>query len=278
MGIQDEMKLISKNGILYPFKYLLYLACLAHDMGYMYEENDNTDDDNSFNRSRKKFYLKKRIPVKYIAPNVNGKKLGIRYGASKNFDYKIKFENGLSISKPWYSQKLKTDYLRYRMEQMKMLDHGIVGADLLFSKLVVNYKAKFKENEKRKEIDFDKFEDFYRIFCSEQFRIFAYIADCVAAHNVYMAAGDKREIYIKYELQSLLPENFEKISFRKNPLLFLLCLADTLEPYKRFGSENVNITILKNISFEINQEEKLKVNVKLGDAGIRGLELSLIHI
>ena len=272
MGIQDEMKLISKNGILYPFKYLLYLACLAHDMGYMYEENDNTDDDNSLNRSRKNFYLKKRIPVKYIAPNVNGKKLGIRYGASKNFDYKIKFENGLSISKPWYSQRLKTDYLRYRMEQMKMLDHGIVGADLLFSKLVVNYKAKFKENEKRKEIDFDKFEDSYRIFCSEQFRIFAYIADCVAAHNVYMAADDKREIYIKYELQSLLPENFEKISFKKNPLLFLLCLADTLEPYKRFGSENDNITILKNISFEINQEEKLKVNVKLGDAGIRGLE------
>mgnify|MGYP007089306020 CR=1 FL=1 len=53
---------------------------------------------------------------------------------------------------------------------------------------------------------------------------------------------------------------------------FLLCLADTLEPYKRFGSENDNITILENISFEIKQEEKLKVNVKLGDVGSRGLE------
>ena len=269
MRIQDEMRLVSENDILYTFKYLLYLACLAHDMGYMYEEESNKYKDRPFDGFRENFYLRNAIPVTYLTPDVEDEKLEEKYGATKNLNFEIKFKNGLSVSKSWYSQNVKTNYFKYRLSGMNKLDHGIVGADLLFSKLVKNYKRKFEENkETKEEIDFDKFENSGRIFCSEQFRIFAYIADCVAAHNVYMADEDKRQEYINYGLQPLLPENFKKISFEKNPLLFLLCLADTLEPYKRFESVNENIEILKNISFEVKQREKLIVDVEVGDEGV----------
>ena len=60
----------------------------------------------------------------------------------------------------------------------------------------------------------------------------AYIADCIAAHNMYKAEDNDccKEMYKYYSLNCLLPDKFQRISYRDNPLLFILCVADTIEP------------------------------------------------
>ena len=40
--------------------------------------------------------------------------------------------------------------------------------------------------------------------------------------------------YREYGLDFLIGEKFRRVSFRANPLLFLLCIVDTLDPYKNF--------------------------------------------
>ena len=41
--------------------------------------------------------------------------------------------------------------------------------------------------------------------------------------------------YVDYSLNCLLPDRFRLISYKDNPLLFILCVADTVEPSKRFA-------------------------------------------
>lgn len=62
------------------------------------------------------------------------------------------------------------------------------------------------------------------------------MADCIASHNMYMTDDNEGRIakYMDYSLNCLLPDKFEPISYKDNPLLFILCVADTIEPSKRF--------------------------------------------
>ena len=70
----------------------------------------------------------------------------------------------------------------------------------------------------------------------DQTILFSYIADCIIKHNIWKAEDDTEEIYRQYGLEYLIGDAFEKINFHKNPLLFVLCVSDTLEPYKNFHS------------------------------------------
>ncbi len=113
------------------------------------------------------------------------------------------------------------------------MDYEIVGADEFFSKLVVNY---VKEYRVMAVGDFFR-ESIYEFhnerglhFCSEQLKLFAYIADCIALHNMYKADDNEGRIakYMDYSLNCLLPYRFQPISYKDNPLLFILCVADTI--------------------------------------------------
>ncbi len=88
-------------------------------------------------------------------------------------------------------------------------------------------------------------------FCSEQLKLFSYIADCIASHNMYKADGNEGCIakYMDYSLNCLLPDEFERISYKDNPLLFILCVADTIEPSKKFPDYR-NEDVLNLISIE----------------------------
>ena len=141
------------------------------------------------------------------------------------------------------------------------MDHGIVGADELFSRLVVNYVKEYRvmaaENSFRDSIyEFHNNSGLH--FCSEQLKIFAYIADCIASHNMYKS--DDNEIsqvkYREYSLDSLLPDKFQRISYTDNPLLFILCVADTIEPSKRFINYS-NEHTLNLISIDYNVDTNL---------------------
>ena len=157
---------------------------------------------------------------------------------------------------------------------METLDHGIVGADEFFSRLVVNY---VKEYRVMAAEDFFR-ESIYEFhnerglhFCSEQIKLFAYIADCIASHNMYKAADDDKECiakYMEYSLNCLLPDKYQLISYKDNPLLFILCVADTIEPSKRFTNYH-NEDVLNLISIEYNSSDNslyVEIDEKLYDS------------
>ena len=148
--------------------------------------------------------------------------------------------------------------MAYRAYEKGILDHGIIGADELFSKLAVNYIKQYREVYFMQGNSFDSFSSKGgRSFSIDQFNIFAYIADCIAAHNVYSVAYDNpdAEVYRRYRLESLILDRFVRISYERNPLLFVLCVADTIEPSKRFRNYT-NEEILKLIF--INYDPRTK--------------------
>lgn len=169
----------------------------------------------------------------------------------------IKYNNGTVITNPRYSEITRDNYFYYRIYKIGVLDHGIVGADLFFSRLCENYEKAYNDSirwEGRQSR-----EDFYNSrglhFNREQLKIFAYIADCIASHNMYKADRDQEsiKIYNDYHLKELLPDKFKKISYKDNPLLFILCVADTIEPSKRFAV-NSNATILSKIELTYQKQ------------------------
>ena len=55
--------------------------------------------------------------------------------------------------------------------------------------------------------------------------------------------ADKRAEYEQYRLLPLLEENFQPITYEKNPLLYILVVADTLEPVKAYTQNDPNLNI-----------------------------------
>ena len=159
-------------------------------------------------------------------------RINVRVGEN----YGIRFNNGLEIRKSMYSRNTVLNYLEFcKMdEKIRHYDHGIVGGLWLFDSLMKNYNKQYTI-EKRNNRNTD-FYDFYTSehlhFSGEQRKIFGYLADCIIAHNMWPANESTNAKYIKCKLDELTKERFELISFKDNPILFILALADTLEPIK----------------------------------------------
>lgn len=83
---------------------------------------------------------------------------------------------------------------------------------------------------------------------------FAYLADCIISHNIWPATKEKNEIYKEYDLNELVEPNFKKITFGNNPILFILAIADTIEPIKLYsdvsGMETIDIWRGIDMKFE----------------------------
>ncbi len=271
--IDEDIAIKSEVSSQYPFSYIWYLLCLAHDFGYVYENYSKVylklTSKQHYHRcyyyksmhgskfwTRKRWYQEHGIDIVYLHPPF-GARSNIAYynqSATGKFGSAIEYNNGTIIKTPRYSGETKNNYFYYRLQEMSKLDHGIVGADEFFSRLVVNY---VKEYRVMAAGDFFR-ESIYEFrnerglhFCSGQIKLFAYIADCIASHNMYKA--DDNEIckitYRDYSLDCLLPDKFQLIAYKDNPLLFILCVADTIEPSKRFPDYR-NEDVLSLISIE----------------------------
>lgn len=277
--IDEHIAIKSEVSSHYPFSYIWYLLCLAHDFGYVYEKYSKAylelPEKQHYRRycrrgmhvpefwPRKRWYQEHGIDITYLNPPF-GERTNISYynrNAVQWLGCNIEYNNGTIIKRPRYSEKTKNNYFYYRLYEMDTLDHGIVGADEFFSKLVVNY---VKEYRVMAAGDFFR-ESIYEFhnerglhFCSEQVKLFSYIADCIASHNMYKADDNERCItkYIDYSLNCLLPDKFESISYKDNPLLFILCVADTIEPSKRFTNYH-NEDVLNLISIDYNKNTNL---------------------
>ncbi len=183
--------------------------CLCHDIGYCIENN-----------------TMEYPPSKY--KNI------------KNIISKLNCQFDLSDDS---GDKLISKYYRYRARKMKKLDHGIISAILLYDSMM------------RKDKEIENFKTQGAIIISEkplygkelENNIMEY-SKMIARHNMWFAqkCTDKCT-YFNHGLKDLIERRngSHKISFSTNPMLFLLCLLDTIEIIKR-QNEDINIDALKD--------------------------------
>ena len=291
--IDEHIAIESEVSLRYPFSYIWYLLCLAHDFGYVYENYSRAYLElpsrkhyyyYNYNTMRSKFWTRKLwyqehgIDIAYVHPPFGARSKISDYNrnATGKLEDIIKYNNGTIIKAPRYSRETKNNYFFFRLCEMKKLDHGIVGADEFFSRLIVNYVKEYRKMATQKFFR-DSIYEFHNQqglhFCGEQFKLFSYIADCIASHNIYKAEDNDRckMMYKYYSLDCLLPDKFQVISYEDNPLLFILCIADTIEPSKRFPDYcNKDVLNLISINYNVNTNSlSVEIDEKIynSDAG-----------
>lgn len=269
-----ELNIIDDNqNEIFEFSYLWFLVSLFHDMGYVQEK----DWTYKFEYRKKSKNFQNRMRINNHSINKFNKyhnyntyyDLGIIYPApcyfktnpimpyrianSKNNprpNNRIIFNNGTIITRSIYPKSTIFNYLEYckMNEEINHYDHGIVGGLWLYDSFVKNYYLSYISlNNPR--IDFNDFYIKHLHFDTNLFSIFAYLADCIISHNIWFATDNETiELYEKCGLEQLIPPHAQPIQFDNNPLLFILALADTLEPIKTCSSLDIApIDILNNI-------------------------------
>lgn len=135
-----------------------------------------------------------------------------------------------------YSKNTIKSYDQYRQMKFGLCDHGIIGGALLYKDL-----CKLRAN---KELYGDD-----GLYWGEELKLdFYFAARNIVGHNIYkVAPNDNAEFYYRLCGLHRLINADRIIRLNKNPLLYLLCLVDTLEPVKLFN----DTSILDNIEIEI---------------------------
>lgn len=145
---------------------------------------------------------------------------------------------------PIRSSRVIDNYLKYRLlsnGNRPRIDHGVLGGMVFYDRTIKNYLTEY-DNEKKHNPNISLVEFFEKgnrgtmRFSLNQLIVFMYVADCIINHNIWKANPNREELYRQYKLDSLIGDKFKRISFNENPLLFILVMSDTLEPYKNFYS------------------------------------------
>ena len=247
LGIEIARKM--KNRILGNELFIWFLMCLYHDMGYKLE--NKTDLVKEY-YTLDKFLQKNEIKEEY------------------------------NIFKVYKKKTLCENYYRYRAEdryrttehgvikEHGVIDHGIAGGIILYKVLVKNYEMVKRKSENNK----DSFEYNNLIFSTDNFKDYAKAAIGIIRHNMWYAnKSDDCKTYYEFGLDDLISEPQNKICYTDDRLLFLLCLADTIEPLKRFRNlgtnEEIN-EILRQICMDIenisNQKNsKITITIQVSD-------------
>lgn len=274
----SDLKIINNDqNEIFEFSYLWFLVSLFHDMGYIQEKDwtykfdyrKKSKDFEKIMKENKIYYnhsFYKYLPftayydlgiafpvpsryIRYHTPTVRTKYEIPYYNG-------ISFNNGTTIKKSMYTRETIFNYLEYcKMNpEINHYDHGIVGGLWLYDSLVKNYYLSFSRN---KSADFNDFYINDLHFSTSQFPIFAYLADCIISHNMWFATDDYTiEQYEKYGLKQLTTPYAQPIQFNRNPILFILALADTLEPIKTCSDLNISpLDVLNNIECEFNYKK-----------------------
>lgn len=255
----------------FPFAYFWFLTFLYHDYGYCVTERENCpiqlpqyapipDPKNGvythfcFRDYQALTQIKKTLGIdispfsqlsvfsfsgyadRYTPPNLEHAIL-VELTQKRNTisGYpKLHFSNGTIIRDHQYHSHIVTRYMNYCINERGRVDHGIVGGYLFYDRMIKNYMLAYISSLEE-EYQNAKLSDFYyrdRHFCKEQLTIFSYISDCILSHNIFKQAPDKRNLYEEYQLYALFEENFKIVTYETNPVLYILAVADTLDPIK----------------------------------------------
>lgn len=270
----------------FPFPYLWFLTYLYHDYGYSVVEKDNSPISKitrapipNSNYSR---YNSKIRPGEYDAlrkvkaelgitlspfsayssifssvpysQKVNAESALLRELTQRSFTIeghpKLQFNTGSEIYHHRYTSKVVTRYFNYCINERNHPDHGIVGGYLFYDRMIKTYLLAYLSTllEAQHSISLSDFYFRGKHFSENQLPVFSYISDCILAHNIWKQSDETRELYGQYNLNVALGEAYEILTFSNNPLLYILAIADTLEPTKAYDkvdpktvSESINI-------------------------------------
>lgn len=203
------------------FKYLWFLACLYHDIGYVYENDYNCMNIRMVQKEGLKA-LKEICNIKHLYND--------EFKTYKKEDVDLYLSNRAICSSG----------------NIGKIDHGIVGGLLLYDRLRKNFdeawnKAKINDPKVLRN-DFT-YKELH--FSNEHYKYYAKAADAIIAHNIWI--NTLNEYLTK---NNKVPLEGNKID-KNNKLAFVLALADTLEPIKKYG-----IFALNMISFEEAKDGK----------------------
>lgn len=214
---------LSRNDDGFNFKYYWFLACLYHDIGYIYEE--------------------KPICEQLKMVSVDGLE-AIQAVCDVKYLHNREFKT--------YSRDMVDLYLKGRATctdgRGGVIDHGIAGGLMLYDGL----RKQFEWSWKKRTGKNDSRESFYvyngdrKLHCSNShYEDYAKVADAIIAHNIFV---DTLHQYADEEGIRLDGIVNQKISL-SNELCFILCVADTIEPLKR------NLNYIDEVSFEFENGE-----------------------
>ncbi|MFN7676649.1 hypothetical protein [Flavobacterium sp.] len=190
------------------FPFIWFLISLYHDNAYHIEKNSELINDN---KNLKQLY----------------------------FNFNI--EHILFEKKHFNVSKILMDcckkYFAYRIQEGKVIDHGIFGGLMLYDRLI-------KIRRKKAEAHEDNL--FWGEALEEQYKL---AASAIATHNIWMPSKKQNDLYSKYELNNLI--NFKPLKFNNFKFLYLLGIIDTIDPIKTFIEDNVDEKyIFENLKME----------------------------
>lgn len=211
-------------------KYLWFLACLYHDIGYVYEETHSCENLRKIQKDGLEA-LADICSITYCEP--------------------VEFRT--------YEKSVVNLYLKNRAKctgkGIGKMDHGIVGGLMLYDRLRKNYEqAQKKELSGNKKEANESFKYNGLFFSKEHFKYYAEAADAIISHNIWAST---LKDYLKAEKKEcLMPSKINE----NNKIAYILAIADTIEPIKRKKSLTLSDTIepikskesltLENISYE----------------------------
>ena len=226
----------------YDFLYTWYLTALYHDVASCIE-NIRIPENPTERQKNLEYYLGE---------------LDVIYSPYGEFPHRK-----LNIPQR-FSENLIKNYFYYRANHGSC-EHGILAGYLFFDRFVKNFLG-YCQNIKVKKEGFIKVEGDLK-WHIEQLSHAAYVADAIICHNIWMGGEMDTELYQAYGLSPLLymKHSENKLSIKKYPLQFMLCLLDTIEPVKRFAKKSNDEIyyptprdVLKDVKLEF-QNDGLKV-------------------
>lgn len=267
--IKQEMgqkwSVASALGTEFQFSHLWYLVCLYHEYGYRFERRliaketleqfrKHKGESGMCSHDSRQYYKYAAPEITKVAPNFpiariccyarpEGMQIHTREELCWREDHcsegckgGICFVNGNEITQGHCNYRMKEEFLYYTMQKEQYMDHGIAGADYMFQQLTEEYRI-FHEKVLQYAKEQEK-EELGKEFNCEPFKLFAYMADCLACHDMERETEEKLEEYRKYGLWQLAEEKIPFTVFEENPLLYILCAADRLNPIGKFPVED----------------------------------------
>lgn len=220
---QIEKRFSHKQGFYsdVEFPFIWFLLCLIHDLGYKAEEDHSYSSFNDFMKKKKLEPLHQisGVPLLY--------KIYRQY-----YDYRIKFQKN---------------------------DHGITAGSIMFNDL-----CRIRDEQEKKIKQYYSLGKKMNRLCWEKplVKVYNFCAWIVLAHNIWFVRDSNEKDKNDYIQNNLFPlilnEGEYKISLKKYPIFFLLCLIDSIEPIKVVK----DFSLLDNIFLNI-ADNKIIINTNL---------------
>lgn len=274
LNFQTDFTRATPNRAPYSFSYLWTMLSLYHDFGYCLEKDTNLAQKFSVplqHRRQDMQMLSSRPSGKRVTSDLlnelgihhtiwsSALRTGLARNAENNGQSRIALQHQLvceynKLPKYLYANnspqpivfpsRSRADIDGYALFRLTMpqdktacIDHGVFGGYLLFDNFIKNYVNIYMEEKRQDQAaDFHSFTHHQKRFHFDQLTVFAYLADCIMNHNIWRQEADKTggKLCKELGLYRIIGTNYEKVNLQKNPLLFILALADSLEPYKLF--------------------------------------------